>query len=153
MKLIVAIGPWQYSVLFTLLLVLFLSHTAATDQTVLSKNAKLSNESLLWGPYRPNLYFGVKPRLPKSISTGLLWAKVDDFRGAQESNVTCIQSSIADRLTNGIFYRLSIHLRAALGHGRLRLGRIRCAARRPTNHSRCGKPSRHRHRVCKVSWW
>ena len=68
-----------------LFFVVFLPFSAASDQTVLSKNAKLSNESLLWGPYRPNLYFGIKPRIPKSLSTGLLWAKVDDFRGAQES--------------------------------------------------------------------
>ena len=87
MVLLVAIELWRYLVLFQTLFVLVLPLIAANDQTVLSKNAKLSNESLLWGPYRPNLYFGVKPRIPKSISTGLLWAKVDDFRGAQESTV------------------------------------------------------------------
>ena len=54
-------------------------------QEVLSHNAKVSNESLLWGPYRPNLYFGVRPRIPKSLMTGLLWAKVDSFQGVQNS--------------------------------------------------------------------
>jgi len=54
-------------------------------QEVLSQNTKLSNESLLWGPYRPNLYFGVRPRIPKSLMTGLLWAKVDSFQGVQNS--------------------------------------------------------------------
>lgn len=44
-----------------------------------------ANDSLLWGPYRPNLYFGVRPRIPKSLLTGLMWANVDDFRNAQES--------------------------------------------------------------------
>lgn len=63
----------------------FFSHVAAEDQRVLTEDAKLSNESLLWGPYRPNLYFGVKPRIPKSLSTGLLWAKVDDFQSVQQS--------------------------------------------------------------------
>lgn len=65
--------------------ILFSSYVAAEDQKVLRENAKLSNESLLWGPYRPNLYFGVKPRIPKSLSTGLLWAKVDDFQSVQQS--------------------------------------------------------------------
>ena len=38
-----------------------------------------SNDTLLWGPYRPNLYFGIRPRIPKSLLTGLLWANVDSF--------------------------------------------------------------------------
>jgi mannosyl-oligosaccharide glucosidase len=42
-----------------------------------------SNASLLWGPYRPNLYFGIKPRLPKSLLTGLLWANMDDYQAFQ----------------------------------------------------------------------
>lgn len=54
-------------------------------QHVLSENAKVSNDSLLWGPYRPNLYFGIRPRIPKSLMTGLLWAKVDSFQGVQNS--------------------------------------------------------------------
>lgn len=57
-------------------------------QEVLTENAKRSNESLLWGPYRPNLYFGVRPRIPKSLLTGLLWAKVDSFQGVQNSMVS-----------------------------------------------------------------
>lgn len=56
-----------------------------TAQNVLSENAKVSNDSLLWGPYRPNLYFGVRPRIPKSLMTGLIWAKVDSFQGVENS--------------------------------------------------------------------
>jgi hypothetical protein len=44
-----------------------------------------SNSSLLWGPYRPNLYFGVRPRIPQSLLTGLMWAKVDNFATVQNS--------------------------------------------------------------------
>ena len=53
---------------------------------------KASNDSLLWGPYKPNLYFGVRPRIPKSISTGLLWTRVEDYTSVQ-NNVrhTCEQ--------------------------------------------------------------
>ena len=56
-----------------------------SGQTVLSDNTGPSNETLLWGPYRPNLYFGVRPRIPKSLTTGLLWAKVDNFQEGQNS--------------------------------------------------------------------
>jgi mannosyl-oligosaccharide glucosidase len=50
--------------------------------------AKANNQSLLWGPYKPNLYFGLHPRIPKSLSAGLMWAKVDNFATAQESQST-----------------------------------------------------------------
>ena len=46
---------------------------------------RASNQSLLWGPYRSNLYFGVRPRIPKSLLTGLLWAKIDGLETAQGS--------------------------------------------------------------------
>ena len=69
------------------LLPLFLLFSAAigADQVVLSENARLSNESLLWGPYKPNLYFGLRPRIPKTLSAGLLWAKVDQYETVQSS--------------------------------------------------------------------
>ncbi|KAK5944870.1 Processing alpha glucosidase I [Knufia obscura] len=55
-------------------------------------NGAAANDSLLWGPYRPNLYFGVRPRIPKSLLTGLMWANVDDFKNAQENfRFTCEQ--------------------------------------------------------------
>lgn len=37
-----------------------------------------TNASLLWGPYRPNLYIGVRPRISNSMSTGLMWSQSDD---------------------------------------------------------------------------
>jgi mannosyl-oligosaccharide glucosidase len=40
---------------------------------------------LLWGPYRPNLYFGVRPRIPKSLMGGLMWSKVENFQDVQNS--------------------------------------------------------------------
>ena len=36
-------------------------------------------QSLLWGPYRPNLYFGLRPRLPQSLMTGLMWFGTHEF--------------------------------------------------------------------------
>lgn len=56
------------------------------DLSILIREAgRASNESLLWGPYKSNLYFGVRPRIPKSLTAGLIWGKVDDYAGAQQS--------------------------------------------------------------------
>ncbi|KAJ9603376.1 Processing alpha glucosidase I [Cladophialophora chaetospira] len=54
--------------------------------------ANASNDTLLWGPYRPNLYFGVRPRLPNSLLTGLLWSNTDNYASAQHNfRHTCEQ--------------------------------------------------------------
>lgn len=37
-----------------------------------------SNSSLLWGPYRPNLYLGIRPRIPNSLLMGLMWSIADE---------------------------------------------------------------------------
>ncbi|KAH7070023.1 hypothetical protein FB567DRAFT_539668 [Paraphoma chrysanthemicola] len=34
---------------------------------------------LTWGPYRPNLYFGVRPSIPDSFLMGLMWTKGEDL--------------------------------------------------------------------------
>lgn len=61
----------------------------AADTKVFSKS---SNESLLWGPYKSNLYFGVRPRIPNSLTTSLLWARVEDFMSIQQNvRHTCEQ--------------------------------------------------------------
>jgi len=76
---------WRNLALVTTGFSLFPQFIAGEEQKILADNAKVSNESLLWGPYRPNVYFGVKPRIPKSLTTGLLWAKVDDYQTVQHS--------------------------------------------------------------------
>ncbi|KAK4893276.1 Processing alpha glucosidase I [Elasticomyces elasticus] len=51
-----------------------------------------SNSSLIWGPYKPNLYFGVRPTIPKSLTTSLLWSRVEDFQSVQHNvRHTCEQ--------------------------------------------------------------
>jgi hypothetical protein len=71
---------------------------AAGDPSVLiSEIARASNQSLLWGPYKPNLYFGVRPRIPKSLSAGLLWAKVDNFQDVQGSECSLFAGVTAVR--------------------------------------------------------
>lgn len=58
--------------------------SSSGDETILhGEIGRLNNQSLLWGPYRPNLYFGVRPRLPQALMTGLMWAKVDSYTEVQ----------------------------------------------------------------------
>jgi mannosyl-oligosaccharide glucosidase len=68
------------------LLAALVSTAAADDTAILYKEiARNANQSLLWGPYRPNLYFGVRPRIPKSLMGGLMWSKVENFQDVQNS--------------------------------------------------------------------
>jgi hypothetical protein len=46
-------------------------------QGVLSHRA---NDTLLWGLYRPNLYFGLRPRIPQSLMAGLMWFGTQDYQ-------------------------------------------------------------------------
>ncbi|KEF53270.1 uncharacterized protein A1O9_10718 [Exophiala aquamarina CBS 119918] len=39
----------------------------------------LNNASWLWGPYRPNLYLGIRPQIPESLSMGIMWSNADDL--------------------------------------------------------------------------
>lgn len=58
--------------------------TAATSTGQLSAT---NNASLLWGPYRPNLYLGIRPRIPESLLMGLMWSNVNDLSDISQS--TC----------------------------------------------------------------
>ena len=46
-------------------------------------SAFVVNDTLIWGPYRPNLYFGLRPRLPQSLMTGLMWFGTHDYASLQ----------------------------------------------------------------------
>ncbi|KAF2434956.1 mannosyl-oligosaccharide glucosidase [Tothia fuscella] len=51
-----------------------------------------TNSFLLWGPYRSNLYFGVRPRLQKSLLVGLMWAQGEDYESVKKNlRYTCEQ--------------------------------------------------------------
>lgn len=67
----------------------FAAGAAADDVSILyNEVAKSANQSLLWGPYRPNLYFGVRPRLHNSFMGGLMWANADAMTDIQNSKFT-----------------------------------------------------------------
>lgn len=51
------------------------------DESLAGQYKNLSDSSLLWGPYRSGLYFGIRPRIPRSLLSGLMWFNVDDYNG------------------------------------------------------------------------
>lgn len=51
------------------------------DNSTQGRYDQLSLDSLLWGPYRSGNYLGIRPRIPFSLMSGLLWFNVDDERG------------------------------------------------------------------------
>jgi mannosyl-oligosaccharide glucosidase len=74
---------WNMS-LSTVSAILLLASTVVAD--VLPFTTGASNSSLLWGTYRPNLYFGTRPRLPESVMTGLMWFDASNFQGFQRND-------------------------------------------------------------------
>ncbi|KAI1819523.1 glycoside hydrolase family 63 protein [Xylaria intraflava] len=68
--------------------------TAAQTEGVLrGEIGHLNNQSLFWGPYRPNLYFGVRPRVPTGVATALSWVNVDNYVSVQGNvRYTCEQN-------------------------------------------------------------
>ncbi|CCA74001.1 related to ER glucosidase I [Serendipita indica DSM 11827] len=57
------------------------------------------DKSLLWGTYRPNLYFGLRPRLPQSLMSGLMWFGTQDYHGFQKIRHDCTQGDELDKYT------------------------------------------------------
>ena len=45
--------------------------------TSLDVQLKERNTHILWGSYRPHVYFGLRPRLPESVVFGLMWLQYD----------------------------------------------------------------------------
>jgi mannosyl-oligosaccharide glucosidase len=59
---------------------LWLLLTFVPSVAPLSFNSSSSSDSPVWGAYRPNLYFGLRPRLPQSLMTGLIWFGTQDYQ-------------------------------------------------------------------------
>lgn len=45
----------------------------------------------LWGAYRPNLYFGMRPQIPQSLMTGLIWFGAHDYQSVSRPRHACSQ--------------------------------------------------------------
>ncbi|KAI0646820.1 glycoside hydrolase [Trametes meyenii] len=64
--------------------------------SVLSTPSGNDSESLVWGTYRPNLYFGLRPRIPQSVMTGLAWFGTQDFQSISRTRHACDQGDGLD---------------------------------------------------------
>jgi hypothetical protein len=59
---------------------LWLLLTLVPSVTPRSFNGSSLSDLPVWGTYRPNLYFGLRPRLPQSLMTGLIWFGTQDYQ-------------------------------------------------------------------------
>jgi len=50
---------------------------------------KAVDQSLLWGPYRPNTYMGIRPRIPHSLMSGLFWFNADNINNIHKIRHFC----------------------------------------------------------------
>jgi len=84
--------PVEVGVMMTLRFAFF---TLLFDALV---TAEPIDRALSWGPYRPNLYFGIRPREPNGPIFGLMWGSIEDGKlNSQNLRHTCEQS---DELAN-----------------------------------------------------
>lgn len=77
---------------FVLLIGLVTAQTIEDIETISAAYEKTNRLSLNWGPYRSNLYVGIRPRIPNSILTGLLWFPADTFNAPLLSKHSCEQN-------------------------------------------------------------
>ncbi|RDX48402.1 glycoside hydrolase family 63 protein [Lentinus brumalis] len=50
-----------------------------------------NSDPLFWGTYRPNLYFGLRPKVPQSLMTGLMWFGTQDYQSITRTRHACDQ--------------------------------------------------------------
>ncbi|KUI59419.1 hypothetical protein VP1G_06690 [Cytospora mali] len=75
------------------LLTLGILLSAWSIRPVVASNSDVSVDWQTWGPYRPNLYFGVRPQIPETLLMGLMWASGEDrYRLMNTIRDTCEQN-------------------------------------------------------------
>ncbi|KAF4120803.1 mannosyl-oligosaccharide glucosidase [Geosmithia morbida] len=72
------------------------SGTVPSSTSILAtETERLNNQSLFWGPYKPNLYFGSRPRVPNGLWTALMWGGVETYQQVPDKfRFTCEQGEI-----------------------------------------------------------
>lgn len=75
----------------TLLACVALAAISPAAQEAYRSTQSHHNASLFWGPYRPNLYMGIRPRAQDDFLAGLMWANVDSRDAFGELRHTCEQ--------------------------------------------------------------
>lgn len=88
-------------VLNPLLLIIWALVAIDVVAAVASNQSATFQESQKWGPYRPNLYLGVRPQVPNTLLMGLMWG---DGSGSQAEMLECKPSASRLRRPNLIFH-------------------------------------------------
>ncbi|KPV71697.1 glycoside hydrolase family 63 protein, partial [Rhodotorula graminis WP1] len=83
--------PWLQLVPLLALLPSSTAQLEPPDTTAFASSLDSANSSLLWGTYRPGLYFGLRPRLPSTLMTGLMWFGVGDYQSYSKPRHECDQ--------------------------------------------------------------
>lgn len=71
-----------------LLLIFSIAHT--TVEGVNLGGTAGPKDWLTWGPYRPGLYFGVRPNVPETLLMGLMWGNGTDGDSLLDSRYTAM---------------------------------------------------------------
>jgi mannosyl-oligosaccharide glucosidase len=88
------------TVVWPMLLLLMASSLGASDASADLLAIKAQNQSLYWGTYRPNLYFGTRTRAADTnLLTGLIWFGAKDLESGKWS------SEFLDYSTLSILYQ------------------------------------------------
>lgn len=85
-----------------LLLVVDAARVTALSHDIGANASRSTADPLLWGSYRPNLYVGMRPRLPESLSFGLVWHGLLDYASYTRARHACEQD-------DGVVYKWTSH--------------------------------------------
>lgn len=89
----------SYLALFGAIYILALMEcTSASEIFGTANNEKINttNETLYWGSYRPNLYFGMKTRDLHPFQTGIMWSTVKQIPKEKSSDVMEIMNALRE---------------------------------------------------------
>lgn len=73
-------------------LLLFCLVALCKASSLVDSYEKATEESLLWGAYRPNAFMGIRPRLPHSLISGLFWFNADEVENISKFRHYCDQN-------------------------------------------------------------
>lgn len=85
MKVLLHLVPYLGCIVLALAAGMEFDLEGTENGTSQEKYNRLSRDSLLWGPYRSGHYLGIRPRLPHSLLSGLMWFNVDDHSSISQT--------------------------------------------------------------------
>ncbi|KAK3938728.1 mannosyl-oligosaccharide glucosidase [Diplogelasinospora grovesii] len=81
-----------------IILILCAVHVFSTGTNLDTEPSSSSASAQIWGPYRPNLYFGVRPQAPKTMLMSLMWGNGENQSSLLHSlRDTCDKDNGIDR--------------------------------------------------------